>query len=533
MSKQTYALQLAGFMDLFAGDNHNYGIHQYIFEGEGKEKGKNSTARNKLLTSEQYKAHLLGEIGLGVIPIDQKGEVKFSVIDIDVYDRSFDFYLSAIERAGFPFVPFKSKSNGLHLYTFFEQAINAKAAIEVTRAMSAVLGLDLYVKNKLNRMIEIFPKQISAESKEVGSWINLPYYNAENTRQFAMKNGKALGLDEALAYAKEKRTTLQNIRQFLKELAGQDGPPCLQTINLLGHMGEGMGRNNYLFSIGVYYKKREPDFWEQSLFAANTAMSDPLPVSELETTIISSLRKKDYTYKCSETPCIDFCRKSDCKKREYGIGKDGGYFSEVEFGALIQIKSFEPYYEWQVRLQGEEKFVTMRFKNEADIIGQDSFLRLCVRDLHRLPVKVKQSEWFKLINQALAEMRIMDVDKDDDTTPIGLLRMFFIEFLTERAPAQTRAQLLSKRAYLDEKTATYYFRTSDLSEFLFVTKNFRFFGPSDLHGILRDFKAKPTRIKTEQGKQIRVYEISKENLAEIGEARDTPFKAKFNEKEDF
>lgn len=533
MDKQTYALQLAGFMDLFSGDNHNYGVHQYMFEESGKEKGKNFTAKNKLLTAEQYQAHLAGETGLGIIPIDQKGEVKFAVIDIDVYDKSFDLYLQAIERAGFPFVPFRSKSGGLHLYTFFEQAINAKAAIEVTRAMSAMLGLDLYVKNKLNRILEIFPKQTRADGKDVGSWINLPYYNASNTRQYSTRSGKQLTLDEAIAYAKSKRTTLAEIQRFLKELAGGDGPPCLQTIRLLGHMSEGMGRNNYLFSIGVYYKKSDPEFWEQSLFEANNAMAKPLPRDELEATVINSLRKKDYAYKCKEAPCVDFCRKSDCKKREYGIGKDGGYFSEVEFGPLVQIKAFEPYYEWQVRLHGDEKFVVMRFKNEADIIGQDSFLRMCVRDLHRLPVKIKQSEWYKLINQALADMKIIEVDQDDDTAPIGLLRMFFIEFLTERAPAQTKEQLLSKRAYLDEQTGTYYFRTGDLSEFLFITKNFRFFTPSDLHGILRDFKAKPTRIKTERGKQLRVYEISRGDLLRLGEARDEPFKAKFGDKEDF
>lgn len=532
MELEAPSLQLADFMELFAGNRTNYGQHQYNFkEGEVKEAGKNSTVTNKLLTIDQYKAHLNGTIGLGIIPIDDKGDVRFGVIDIDVYDTDLMPYIRAIERHNLPLVPFKSKSGGLHLYMFMKQPVNAKAVIELLTKQVNILGLDLYIKHKLNRIIEIFPKQSKLNDGNVGSWINMPYYNAVKTRQCAIRNGKDLTLDEALAYIKSKRTTLTDVRTMLNELPHADGPPCLQTIDLLGNMSKGSGRNNYLFSFGVYLKKKDPEFWEQHLFEVNAGMEEPIEREELEQTI-ESLRKKDYLYKCNEAPCVDFCRKSLCKTREFGIGKEGGYFSDLEYGKFTQIHSYEPYYEWEVKLQGTEEFKILRFKNEADIIGQDAFLRLCIRELHRLPIKIKQSEWYNVVNQALATITIQEVEKEDDTSPIGMFKALFIEFLDDRAMAQTKEQIFNRRVYKDDKNGKYYFRTCDLSDFMFVAKAFRYYSPSELHGLLRDFKAEPCRIKTESGRQIRVYSMTSEAVANIGKVEVEPFKAEFTKDDD-
>jgi len=532
MASTGQSLQLADFMDLFTGNIHNYGVHIYNFVDDGKEAGKNQTATNQLLTVDQYKAHLEGKVGLGIIPIDDTNKVKFGVIDIDVYDTDLTPYIEAIERNNFPLVPFRSKSGGLHLYLFMKQRVEAKTVITLLNQLAAVLSLDMYVKHKLNRILEIFPKQSKVAEGNTGSWINLPYYNARETRQYCLLKGKALSFDDALAYVKEKRRSVEEVNAFLNELDYSDGPPCLQTITLLQATDANSGRNNFLFSFGVYIKKKDPEFWEQKLFDLNRTMREPLPADEVEGTIINSLRKKDYAYKCNEAPCVDFCRKPICKKRDFGVGKEGGYFSELEYGHMIQVKAYEPYYEWEVRLPGDTDYKLLRFKNEQDIIGQDAFLRLCFRELHTLPIKMKQSEWFKLINQALSEIIIEGVEKEDDTSPVGLLKLMLVEFLTDRAMAQTKDQILNKRVYFDKKTGKYYFRTADLSDFVFIMKGFRYFAPSELHGLLKDFKAVPTRIKTESGKQLRVYEIATPDLENIGSVTAERFKAEFKDPEE-
>lgn len=534
MAESTPQLQLADFMDLFTGNIHNYGQHIYNFDGDGKESGKNSTIKNKLLTIEQYKEHLSGKKGLGIIPITKSGQCKFVAVDIDVYDSDLNIYIEAIENNNFPLVPFKSKSGGLHLYLFLKQQASAKAAVELMNKLVVMLGLDLYIKNKLNKIIEIFPKQIKLTGDNVGSWINLPYFDSKRTRQYAIRSGKKLSLDDALSYAKEKRQTLGDVRTFIKDALYADGPPCLQTINLLNIMDKNSGRNNYLFAFGVYLKKKDPEFWEQRLFEINRSIRDPLSKDELEVTIISSLRKKDYTYRCLEVPIVDYCRKAICVKREFGVGKEGGYFSELEYGKLYQIRTSEPYYEWEVKMQGDEEFRMLRFRNEEEIIKQDTFLRLCFRELHILPIKMKQSEWFKIINQALTELEVKKIETEDDTSPMSLFKYMFLDFLLNRQFAQNKEQILNKRVYWDKKARRYYFRSADVVEYIFVFKNFRFLGPGQVHAILHDFGARPTRIKTESGKQIRVYMLAQSDLEKMSVYEAEEFKAEFESgKEDY
>ena len=507
-------LQLANFQSLFTGNTKNYGQHTYQFtnkEGE-KEEGISKTIKDKLVTKTQYQLHLEGKQGLGIIPINEHNKCSFAVLDIDVYDVDLNIYIKAIERNNFPLVPFRSKSGGLHIYLFLKQAIDCVKAIELIKNMAGYLALDLLVKRKSNKMIEIFPKQTRLNDNSIGSWINLPYFNSDKTKQYAIKNGQSLTLEQAIMYAKEKRTTYADTSTFIKELIYQDAPPCLQSIALLDAPEKDSARNDYLFSFGVYLKKKNENFFEQALFDINNSLAKPLPTEELERTILLSLRKKDYVYKCNTSPCVDFCKKQECSKREFGVGKEDGYFSELIYGKLTQIKTAQPYYEWEIKKEDNDEFKLLRFKNEDEIIKQDAFLRSCFRELHLLPMKLKQIAWFKLVNQHLMEIEVKIVEQEDDTSTIGLFRNLFSEFILDRAMAQNKDQIFAKRVYYDKTQALYFFRAKDLMEYLFITKGFHYFNPTEIHGILNDMGSLPRRIKTETNKQLRVYAISTDKL---------------------
>jgi hypothetical protein len=523
-------IQLGIFKSLFTGNSTNYGEHVYNFSQDGKkEDGKSKTIKSKLLTMEQYRAHLEGKIGLGIIPITESSECKFGAIDVDVYENMPDF-VGALERGGFPLVPFRSKSGGLHLYLFLREPTPVKQVTEVLRQMVTLLGIDIMVKKRLNKLIEIFPKQDTVKDGQLGNWINLPYYNATKTQQWAIKGDQALTLEAALAYAKEKQKPIAEVKHILNEASGNDGPPCLQTIRLLRAAPEGT-RNMYLFSLGVYLKKKDESFWEQKLFEANEGMEAPLIKQELESTVIATLRKKDYSYKCFESPCVDFCRRPLCKTREYGVGKEGGYFSELEFGKIFQIMTHQPYYEWEVKAQGAKEFKLLRFQNEDEIIRQDAFLRLCFRELHILPIKMRQGAWFKLINQALSEIEQRQIAPEDDTSPFALFRSLFLDFLLARAMANTKEQILTKRVYFDSELDRYFFRVSDLSDYIFSTKSFKYYHPGELHGLLHDVKATPTRLRAGT-QQIRVYEIHATEVKALGSIKVAVFKAEFKKQEE-
>jgi hypothetical protein len=211
---------------------------------------------------------------------------------------------------------------------------------------------------------------------------------------------------------------------------------------------------------------------------------------------------------------VDFCNKKECRTREFGIGKSEGYFSSVECGQLHQFKTSQPYYEWEVKLQGQEEFKRLRFRSEDEIIKQDAFLRLCMRELYELPSKLKSSEWFIKVNQALKEVKVVDIEIDDDTSPFIILRELIRKFVAERSLAQTKDQINSGRAYYSKSRNEYLFRIKDLMDFVFVQKQFRHFTPSELHGIIRELGGESITVRTESKKQIRCCAITKKALGE-------------------
>ena len=506
-------LQINNFKDIFTGHIHNYGQHKYEFSEKGKkEKGKNWTVTDKLLTIAQYKAHLSGTTGLGIVFVNEDNKCKFAVIDVDVYNQDFRPYLDAIERYNLPLVPFYSKSGGLHIYIFFKSPVKVKDAVKRAKDMSRILGISLFSRKHKDEPLEIFPKQTKLGTGEVGNWINLPYFNADDTKQGLIKSGEMLDFNDALMHIKNKMTTIQELDEIVADLPFGDAPPCLQTLNLLNMLGENSGRNNYLFSFGVYLKKKDESYFEQAVMEINNGLNDPLDVKEVEGTLLSSLRKKDYTYKCTSSPCVDFCDKKVCQSKEYGIGKDGGFFTNLIFGEMTQYQSSAPYYEWQVKGQDVAEFKTLRFKNEDEIIKQDVFLRLCFRELRFLPFKMKQAEWFKLVNQALNDIYVHKIDADDDTSPLIRFNNLFYDFLTGRSLAVTKDQIFTERVYFDKVKDKYYFRTKDLLRYLYDIKSFRLFSSTEIHGLLRDLGTYPTTIKTESGKQVRVHDIMKDKV---------------------
>ena len=66
--------QIQEFMSFFTGHQKNY--REFIYEKENgngeKRQGKAQTVKNKLDTIENYKDHLLGKKGLGIIPINER-----------------------------------------------------------------------------------------------------------------------------------------------------------------------------------------------------------------------------------------------------------------------------------------------------------------------------------------------------------------------------------------------------------------------------------------------------------------------------
>ena len=100
------------------------------------------------------------------------------------------------------------------------------------------------------------------------------------------------------------------LKNFLDEVELADGPPCLQTIY---YDKNPINRNHYLFSICRYLKAKHGDDFEYLVYKYNNSLAEPLDAKEIVSTIISSHKKKDYSYKCDEAPLCDFCDKNKGK----------------------------------------------------------------------------------------------------------------------------------------------------------------------------------------------------------------------------
>ena len=466
---------LHDYISLFRGNTSAHGVFLPSNEKDenGKILGKAFTEKNEP-RDDDYIAHLDGSKGLGIIPIRNDAKCSFGVIDLDDIKEA-PHIPTILRKHGLPLIPFRSKSGGLHLYLFFTAPTPAKSVIDILTAYRRALGLP--------KKTEIFPKQAKLEDGAQGNWINLPYYAAADTARYLIgPDSKPMPLDAAVAYCIDRRTSEEDLRKACEALAYADAPPCVQAIYLRGFTPM---RNNYLFSTAVYLKSKYGDDFEMKVMEANAALEVPLPVKEVSDTIINSLKKKDYAYKCAEEPLCSMCDKTACKTRAFGVGS--ATVPELSLEQLSQFMADPPYYEWLVNGK------MLRFYSEFDIINQQSFRTLCFRILHVLPMRLKDETWTRVVNTALANIVTVDVDSGDDISIGAMFKEYLTEFLTKRAPAANKEQIMMDRVYKDNELNSYVFRSKNLVSFLVIQKAFRAFGQTEIQARLKDMGGRAVR----------------------------------------
>jgi hypothetical protein len=492
------------FNNLFSGNTDYYGYS--TLTGEIKESnGKvmtDSYTKEGLVTDTIVRKHLEGVAGLGIIPITTDHKCSFSAIDIDMYKNPYKLQtiVTTIYKYGFPFVPCLTKSGGLHLYTFFSRPVLAKSARSLLKKYLTVLALP--------NSTEIFPKQDRSTGQ--GNFINLPYFNYAETKRAMVKGDMQLAsFEEFIFKAESSAKTIDEIEEHLKGLPLSDAPPCIQSIYLLGSTSN---RNNYLFSVGRYYKSKHGEDFETYVIKANSLLDDPQTEHEVNNTVISSLRKKDYSYMCKEPPLCDRCNRAECNTREYGL--QGSNISKLSYGQLIRTRSDPPTYIWEV--ENQELF----FESEEALINQAKFRQLCIRHLHVLPNKVKQDTWDAIVNQALRNMKTEDENSSfTGMSPGEILKEHVVEYCRGRssnATANTKAQIMHERVYKDVEGKMYVFRSKDLLKFLRDKCNFRSFSDVEIQHRVRNMGAIYKRYYIDKNNTgVRVCCISFEEINKI------------------
>lgn len=469
---------LKKFADYFSG-NEDYYVQQAIDIKKvlvaNKKKVKPETKAyyvDSELTLDAYEKHLQGDKALGVCNIDNNNQVVFGCIDIDYYKDSAKLLnvIRAVYTYSLPLIPCRSKSGGLHLFLFLQKPENAADVKAMLEKISKLLFLVPQFTEDGVSKVEVFPDKASVSNKK-GHSITLPYFNACSSRDATIvtygikSDNSVMDLDAFIETAPKKFTTLVRLEEFLQTLPLSDAPICLQSLLISNTLKGGSGRNNFIYSVAVYMRKKHgDDEFPKFVREINDELPEPLEAKDVEDTIKSASNKEGF-YKCKSLPCIAACDKKICATREFGLGMNKGHFTGIDFGSLIRVKSVDPYYIWELRAQENAPFTRIIFKDEDEILTQRIFIKRCVRYLNTAPFLVKENEWLITVNTALKNIKEEAVTDVLDTTEGAKVRRYFLRYLTQSLCA-SHAPYLIKLGNVYQENDKYYFLPEHFQSFL-------------------------------------------------------------------
>lgn len=485
---------------LFSGYENVYGQYstdKAVAKDNGKLEGSAWTERG----TPNWRKHVEGKIGLGIIPLRIDNTVYFGAIDVDVYNGLDHATIEKkIDSLGLPLVVCKSKSGGAHLYLFLQDPAPAGVVIDKLREWATILG---------HGKSEIFPKQKDRLSPDdLGNWINMPYFGGDLTTRYAIKNGRKLSLREFVEFAESRKTKLSHIRQieFSKmektdEELLEGAPPCLCIFHNEGGVGEGL-RNDTMFNAGVYAKKRWPDEWPERLAELNELLCKP-PVNEFEMKqLVKSLGKhKTYEMRCNGP----HCNKKKCRNAIFGRGPqytDVG----VDVGPVTKIEGDKA--AWYLEIN--DKRVRMETK---DLMSQARFNERCIETINVMTNLIPYPRWMVFVQTAVLE-RADIVQLPKEATWDGQFWHRFTQFSQAQGlRARELDEILLGKVFVQGEDIL--FLPVSLFEFLGEMR-FKYDNPEQIWAALLDRQVKRDNVKI-HARDVEVWRITKPAELKVGE----------------
>lgn len=431
-------------------------------ERDGKQEGFTETVHAPI-TAELWQGHLEGVYGVGIVPINDAGTCVWGAIDVDM-DKRPDLTQVAkdITKLELPLIPCRSKSGGVHMYLFCSEPVPATMMRGKLMEWSVALGYS---------GVEVFPKQISlAGPKDIGNWINLPYFQGDETVRYAITtDGKKLSVDEFLQLASDLAVSKSELDEIGMptdlSFDGQlvDAPPCLQCIVGRGGPGES-NSNKMMLNLGIYLRKRHGENWEQFFDEYNREpFCNPRGHKEMQQ-LVKSVNRKNYEYTCNDSPISLQCNRQICITRKFGIG-GGEDDPGVVFGSLVKVNTSPPTWIWDV--DGKRLELTTE-----QLKDQGRFHTICMETINKWPRWMKPQTWTNLIRHKLEHVEVVEVPPD--ARPEGLVKSHLQAYLTGRAQARTRDELLSNKPWTPTREeAERYAETTEYGRTYFHMPSFK------------------------------------------------------------
>ena len=449
------------FMDLFAGSQSSYGIYD-VSSPERRDDGKltgRAITKHAAVTLDLWEDHLAGVNGIGIVPIRDDATCVFGAIDIDSYSGlDHRAIVNKLQTNDIPLIVCRSKSGGAHLYCFSQTPVSAaKMKIKLSE-VAALLG---------HGNAEIFPKQTALllERGDLGSWLNICYFNGVRGMRYAVEsNGNALSPEAFLVAAEAMKV---DEAWFDKPLIladiFPDGPPCLQALVQIGFPTG--TRNSGLFNIAVYLRKARPDQWQVELDSYNhRLMQPPLTIPEVQS-VIKSVGRKEYIYSCTKSPIAQHCQSGLCRTRKFGVGASAsGRFPSL--GGLSKLNTDPPV--WFLMVDGYRMALTT-----DELLHASAFQKKCMECINTVITIPSRAVWESCLHSAMQSLTIIEAPQD--SSPEGQFFEMLEKFCLGRAQAQSLEEIVLGKPHTFEGRT--YFRMQDLVGFLNRAKFFEFRTP--------------------------------------------------------
>ena len=475
------------FKKIFAGLDYAYGNFKKETSNipSKKVEGK-STVIRKPVTDELWKNHLEGVgLRLGIFPVTAEGTCRWGVIDIDKYSYDYEALLKKIRQEKLPLIMCRSKSGGAHIFLFTETLV---PAVELKYAMekcAAILG----VKDIMDR---IYPMQtkILASRGDTGSYLNIPYYNAEEGSQYAFNDDfSAASLEEF--FKLYDTHVVKDLAKFLKESSHlpetikikrrkkdspyAEAPPCL--IILIKEKIKSGERDQGLFNLGVFYKRAQMEeafkdkngaghTWQELVREGNRRYIEP-PLTDREVNkTISSLERHEYErYTCGSNPIRRVCNPTICLTRKYGITNEE-FPKEAKqiFENLTELESNPRLFFIDVQPDDLTKDKIRVELDARQLRKKDKFYDAVLDRTGVWLPDMKVNEFNALMSEVYKTRNIEEADEEADENQD--VKDWLDSFVNATAAYTERANLLQGVCYYDMETKELQFRMDLFIKFL-------------------------------------------------------------------
>lgn len=444
-------------MRLFSGYPDAHGTHgatsQNSTKGGKQEIKKTARTVREPVTEELWDQHLSGERPLGIIPVTGSGTCFWACIDVDRYDIDLAEVSEMLEREKLPLTVCRTKSGGAHVYLFLDGEYQAESVRAAVRKIAASHGWG---------DCEIFPKQnrILEEQGDLGNWLNMPYLGGDKTERYAVKpTMAAYTLSEFLDRAEKLRVPLSALEKTSRRKGSKpvdetldDGPPCLEILSSQG-FPEGT-RNNGLFALGIFCKKKFGSKWREMLEKYNHQFMNPPLTSDEVLLIQKNIERKDYRYSCKEQPLCGHCNASLCRTRKFGVGLSGAY---PQISGLTKLDTDPPL--WFLDIEDTRiSLETRQLQNYKE------FQLACMEQLTIYYMPMKNDEWAAVLGDAMEG--VITTEAAPEMSVRGHFMELLEDFCMSRHRGENREDLLLGKPWQDPDTDRHYFKLSYLMQHL-------------------------------------------------------------------